>query len=146
MGANWAAVAVSAGVLAFSGAYAVQNLLVSGPVPNNVRLAASRLHPYEPYGRTYAYVTRGHLRIGYTSGFGNVIAALYDRRLTNTLVPLHYKNYPYNYWREMRSPEEFVRYVESLQLDYIHVFDNGYPGVDLLRRYFREMIMPPEMR
>lgn len=146
MGANRAAVGVSAAILAFSGVYAVQNLLTPEPVASNVCVAASCLFPYQPCGSSEPYAARGHLRIGYTSGFGNLIAALYDPGLTNTLVPLHYKNYAYNYGREMASPEEFIRYVNSLRLDYIHVFDARYPGVDLLRQHFRDKIMPPEMR
>lgn len=56
------------------------------------------------------------------------------------------RNYPYNYWHEMGSPEEFVAYVRGLDLDYIHIFDKNYPGVDLSRQYFPGKIMPKEMR
>lgn len=131
--------AAAAGVL--GALYVYANLLAPGAVANNVRLAWSHLAPYTPVGgKSYPYVRRGHLRIGYTSGFSNFIAALYDPGLTNTLIPLHYKNYPYNYGHEMGSPEEFIEHVRSLQLDYIHVFDKRYPGVDLLRKAFPDKI------
>jgi hypothetical protein len=138
--------ALCAVLLAFSGIYAAVNLVLPADKANGVRVAYEHLVPYNPAGRTYPYVRRGHLRIGYTSGFGNFIAALYDPHLTNVVIPLHYKNYAYNYWREMSSPQEFITYVASLRLDYIHVFDERYPGVDLLRANFPDKIMPEEMR
>jgi hypothetical protein len=138
---------LSGATLVFGLLYAYANLLAPGETWNNVRLAAVRLVPYQPAGiRHWEYVQPGHLRIGYTSGFGKFVGTLYDPHLTNTLIPLHYKNYPYNYWHEMRSPEEFVEHVRALHLDYIHIFDERYPGVDLLRQYFPEKIMPEEMR
>ena len=136
-----------AGMLAFSGAYTWANIVVPGPAKTRIRTAWSRLRPYDPLGITrYPYVERGNLRIGYTSGFGNHIALLYDRELTNTLVPLHYRNYPYNYWHEFDSPAEFVEHVRTLDLDYIHVFDERYPGVALLRRHFPGKIRPAKRR
>jgi len=142
-----AVTAFCAGLLLFSAVYAVANLIVPGPVANNVGEALKHLVPYDPVRiRNYAYVRRGHLRIGYTSGFGKFIGTLYDDHLTNTLIPLHYKNYRFNTFQEMHSPEEFIRHVESLHLDYIHVFDPQYPGVDLLRKHFPEKIMPEELR
>jgi hypothetical protein len=141
-------VVVSSGaMLVFGVTYAYLNLLAPGVVWNNVRVAAAHLVPYQPAGiRSYSYVQPGHLRIGYTSGFRKYIGTLYDPHLTNTLIPLHYKNYPYNYSHEMASADEFVEYVRSLHLDYIHIFDPEYPGVDLLRKKFRDKIMPEEMR
>lgn len=145
--ARVAADLMCAGILLFSATYAAVNLVTPGLVANNLRVAWSHLVPYDPVGiRRYPYVERGHLRIGYTSGFDNFIAMLYDPGLTNTLIPLYYKNYPYNYWHEMRSPQQFIAHVRSLHLDYIHIFDPRYPGVDLLRQNFPNKIMPPDMR
>ncbi|MBI3786049.1 MAG: hypothetical protein HY270_21900 [Deltaproteobacteria bacterium] len=131
------------GLLGWSALYAAANLFFTGPVISSVRVAWSHLNPYDPMARERnAYVERGHLRIGYTSGADNLIATLYDASLTNTLVPLHYKDYPFNYWREAASPEEFLQKVEALHLDYIHIFDEDYPGVDLLRRRFPNQVVP----
>jgi len=147
VGAPRAALAVALIPLLFGTVYASANLLTTAEVPNSLRLALALAVPYHPTGiRYWEYVKRGHLRIGYTSGFGKLIGTLYDANLTNTLIPLHYKNYPYNHWHEMGSPEEFVAYVRSLELDYIHIFDKHYPGVDLLRQHFRDKIMPKEMQ
>jgi len=140
-GARGVVALIATGSLVFGALYAYANLLAPAAAVNSVRFAWSRLVPYTPVsGHSYPYVRRGHLRIGYTSGFSNFISALYDPGLTNTLIPLHYKNYPYNYGHEMRSPEEFVEYVRSLHLDYIHVFDPHYPGVDILRQTFPDKI------
>lgn len=106
------------------------------------RVAWARLNPYDPLARERnAYVERGHLRIGYTSGSNNLIATLYDSGLTNTLIPLHFKNYPFNYWHEAGSPQEFLRQVDGLHLDYIHIFDEDYPGTDLLRQRFPQQVV-----
>jgi hypothetical protein len=129
---------LGAAILFFTSAYAYTNIVASGAW----REAYSHLRPYHPVGRLgrYAYVQRGHLRIGYTSGFGNFIAALYDWRLTNTLIPLHYRNYPFNYWKEFDNPAQFLASVRSLDLDYIHIFDEHYPGVEILRRQFPDKV------
>ncbi|HVM96084.1 MAG TPA: hypothetical protein VMT89_06830 [Candidatus Acidoferrales bacterium] len=132
-----------AGLLGWSALYATVNLFFPGEVVGSAAVAWSHMSPYDPLEREgKPYVERGHLRIGYTSGDNNLIATLYDRYLTNTLIPLHYKDYPYNYWREAASPEEFLHQVENLHLDYIQIFDEDYPGVDLLRQRFPEKVVP----
>ncbi len=88
----------------------------------------------------YNYVEAGHLRIGYLDGRNNFVAALYDERLTNTLIPLHYKNYRLNYDQEAERPEDFITHVASLNLDYIHIFDREAPGADLLIQHFGDKV------
>jgi hypothetical protein len=141
--AQHAVTALCAGVLMLSASYAYVNLLAPGDEWTKLRVASSYLFPYRPHGlRQIGYAQHAHLRIGYTSGFGNLIALLYDPHLTNELIPLHYKDYPYNHGREFASAEEFVAHVRSLELDYVHVFDPRYPGVDLLRAHFPDKVMP----
>jgi hypothetical protein len=137
------AIAVLCGAICiFTFAYAYENLLAPGDEWTKLRVATSYVWPYRPNGlRQIDYAQSGHLRIGYTSGFGNSIALLYDPRLTNELIPLHYRNYPYNHGREFDSPEEFVAHVRALHLDYIHIFDEQYPGVALLRTNFPDRVM-----
>ncbi|MBI1815740.1 MAG: hypothetical protein HYR72_12225 [Deltaproteobacteria bacterium] len=131
------------GMLALSASYAYVNLLAPGTEWTKLRVAASYLWPYRPHGlRQVGYAQPGHLRIGYTSGQGNMIALLYDPHLTNELVPLHYRNYVYNHGHEVASPEEFVARVRALHLDYIHIFDEQYPGAALLRANFPDRVMP----
>ena len=84
----------------------------------------------------YAYVEAGHLRIGYLDGRNSFVAALYDERLTNTLIPLHYKNYRLNYDTEYERPEDFIAHVASLNLDYIQIFNPDAPGAELLMLHF----------
>lgn len=88
----------------------------------------------------YDYVEAGHLRIGYLDGRNDFVAALYDQRLTNTLIPLHYRNYRLNYDREPERPEDFIEHVASLDLDYIHIFDPEAPGADLLSQHFGDKV------
>ncbi len=135
--------ALCGAIAIFTVAYAYENLLAPGDEWTKLRIATSYVWPYRPHGlRQIDYAQSGHLRIGYTSGFGNSIALLYDPRLSNVLIPLHYRNYPYNHGREFDSPEEFVAYVRALHLDYIHIFDERYPGVGLLRANFPDQVMP----
>ncbi len=84
--------------------------------------------------RAIGYAQAGHLRIGYTSGYANLIALLYDRGLTNELVPLHYRNCPVNHGREFATAAEFLAHVRSLDPDYIQILDPHYPGADLPQR------------
>jgi len=117
------------------------NLLGGGDEWTRLSQAAARLSPYQPHGlRAIGYAQAGHLRIGYTSGFANMIALLYDRELSNQLVPLHYRNYVFNRGPEFASAEEFVAHVRSLELDYIQIFDPNYPGADLLQQHFPEKV------
>ena len=93
--------------------------------------------PAQPRSITrYDYVDAGHLRIGYLDGRNNFVAALYDEQLTNTLIPLHYKNYRLNYDTEFQRPEDFIAHVESLNLDDIQIFDRDAPGAELLIQHF----------
>jgi hypothetical protein len=125
----------------YAAAYLLVNFIATSSSPWNVGVMTSRMMPYRPIGiRDFDYVKKGHLKIGYTSGFNNFIARLYDPNLTNTLVPLHYKNYPYNYGKEFSSEDEFLAHVRSLNLDYIHIFDPNSPGTDLLKAAFPDRI------
>jgi hypothetical protein len=131
------------GILAFGVAYAGNNVIDPRATKSGIASAAKQLFPYKPVAiTTYSYVAAGHLRIGYLSGSDNFIAALYDSHMTNELIPLHYRNFPYHYGREYASPEEFAEYVRGLNLDYIHCFDERNPATNLLRAAFPEKMAP----
>lgn len=98
-----------------------------------------RLHPYQPIQRVAPQAQAGGLRVGYLGGFNEFVAALYDPGLTNTLVPLHYKNYLWHYAEEFDTPEAFMEHVRGLDLDLIVVFDESRPGADMLRQLQQEM-------
>jgi hypothetical protein len=128
-------------IVVASAVYCWANLLGPGGEWTSVREAAALLVPYRPDGRrAIPYAQAGHLRIGYTSGFNNMIALLYDRDLSNELVPLHFRNYPFNHGRQIATEEDFIAYVRSLDLDYIQIFDPRYPGAELLRRHFPDKV------
>ena len=88
----------------------------------------------------YEYAERGNLRIGYLNGRNGFIASLYDDHLTNTLIPLHDKNYILDYDQEYERPEDFIAHVASLNLDYIQIFDPDTPGAELLIQAFPDKV------
>jgi hypothetical protein len=135
VGAYCAAIAAAAALFVWS------NLLADTGQWTSLRQAAPLLFPYSPNGlRAVDWAQAGHLRIGYTSGFNNAIALLYDPHLTNELVPLHYKDFVLNHWREFDTPEAFIAHVHSLDLDHIEIFDPRYPGAELLQANFPKKV------
>lgn len=89
-------------------------------------------------------VEQGNLRIGYLNGRFGFIAALYDRRFTNQLIQLHYQDYLLDHREPFSSPDEFVAYVRSLDLDYIFIFDPKAPGAEILLNNFPEKTIVQE--
>jgi len=129
------------GILLNAAVFAGTNLLIDTREWTSLHQAVPLLHPYRPNGaRALAYAQGGHLRIGYTSGFANMIGLLYDPGLTNELVPLHYRDYTLHHGREFGSPEEFIAHVRALDLDYIQIFDLRYPGAELLQQHFADKV------
>jgi hypothetical protein len=86
----------------------------------------------------FDFVEKGDLRIGYLGGGFAFVASLYDQKLTNDLVQLHYQDYLLDKGREFKDPNEFVEYIQSLELDYIVVFDEQAPGADIILDCFAE--------
>jgi hypothetical protein len=86
----------------------------------------------------FDFVEKGDLKIGYLGGRFAFIASLYDQKLSNQLIQLHYQDYLYDKGSEYEDLDEFVMYVQSLKLDYICIFDDQVPGADILRRSFPE--------
>ncbi len=86
----------------------------------------------------FDFVEKGNLRIGYLGGRYAFIASLYDQKLTNQLIQIHYRNYLYDKGPEYTDPDEFVRHVQSLELDYICIFDDQAPGADIILDNFPE--------
>jgi hypothetical protein len=84
-------------------------------------------------------VEEGNLKIGYLNGRYGFIASLYDRKITNQLVQLHYRDYLLDRGPQFKDPDEFVRYIRSLELDYIWIFDEKAPGADIIRANFPEI-------
>lgn len=88
---------------------------------------------------SFDFVEQGNLRIGYLSGRMTFIATLYDRRLTNQLIQLHYQDYLLDHGPDFTNPADFVAYVRSLDLDYIVIFDPKAPGAAILLEHFFDM-------
>lgn len=86
----------------------------------------------------FDFVEKANLRIGYLNGRFGFIAALYDRRFTNQLIQLHYQDNLLDHGEPFSSPNEFVTYVRSLDLDYICIFDPKAPGAEILLNNFPE--------
>jgi hypothetical protein len=82
------------------------------------------------------FVEQGNLRVGYLGGRYAFIASLYDRNLTNQLVQLHYQDYLLDAGMSFANPDEFVKHVQSLDLDYIVVFDTKAPGAQIIASHF----------
>ena len=85
-------------------------------------------------------VERGNLRIGYLGGRYAFIAALYDRKMTNQLVQLHYQDYLLDRGTGFADPGEFVKYIQSLDLDYIWIFDTKAPGAQIIASNFPDKV------
>jgi hypothetical protein len=86
----------------------------------------------------FDFLERGNLKIGYLGGKFAYVATLYDEKLTNQLIQIHYRNYLLDKGTEFGDPREFITYVQSLDLDYICIFDDTAPGAEILRANFLE--------
>jgi hypothetical protein len=84
----------------------------------------------------FEFLEQGNLRIGYLGGRYAFIASLYDRNLTNQLVQIHYHDYLLDKGRGFTDPDDFVVHVQSLNLDYICIFDTKAPGAQILVSHF----------
>jgi hypothetical protein len=131
-------------VLLFSGRYVFANLVDAPTARTALKATWINLAERNPMSIVrYEYVEAGGLRIGYLSSANDFIAALYDENLTNAPIPLHYKNIGAYYGREFDDVEDFIAYVEALDLDYIHIFDRDAPGAAALLERFPDKIIYP---
>lgn len=94
----------------------------------------------------FDFVDKGNLRIGYVNGWWGFIATLYDRNLTNQLIQLHYQNHVYNVGPGFSSPEELIKHIQSLNLDYIVIFDDTAPGVQIILSNFPDKTVVNKFR
>ena len=141
---RWAACALSTLALGLGVLYCWTNVVAAPSARNSLGAALPYLRPYRPQGiHRYDDVELGGQRIGYLSGADNFVALLYDAHLTNKVVPLHFRNYPYHWWREFDTPEQFIEHVRALGLYAIYIFDPKTPGADLLKTSFPSLIRQP---
>jgi hypothetical protein len=127
-------------VVVILGVFYIQaNLLVRGSEKTVFQNAVEMLRDHRRSDIVYFdFVEEGDLRIGYVGGQFAFIASLYDQKLSNQLIQLHYRDYLYDKGYEHEDPDEFVRYVQLLELDYICIFDDQAPGAGLLLAHFPE--------
>ncbi len=129
-----------AGVMVISIIYIAANIIGSGNYRTFTQEAISILREHRRSDIvSFDIFEQGNLRIGYLSGRMAFIATLYDRRLTNQLIQLHYQDYLLDHGPNFTNPADFVAYVQSLDLDYIVIFDPEAPGADILREHFFHM-------
>jgi hypothetical protein len=134
-------VLISLAVLLYGAAYTYANLVDAPTQRTSLYATVINLIDHNPMSVvSFEYVQPGHLRIGYLGGANMFVAALYDTHMTNALIPLHYKNEGRYYGEEFSTPEAFLAYVESLHLDYIHIFDRNALGADLLIQHFPDIV------
>lgn len=128
------------GVIAISIIYIAANIIGSGDYRTFTQEAISILQEHRRSDVvSFDFVEQGNLRIGYLSGRMTFIATLYDRRMTNQLIQLHYQDYLLDHGPDFTNPADFVAYVRSLDLDYIVIFDPKAPGADILLEHFFDM-------
>jgi len=132
---------IGAGYAILAGVNVLVLLVSAWYIYGNIRLHRPPVSPRAIV--RYDYVEKGNLRIGYLNGRNGFIAALYDDRLTNTLIPLHYKNYRLDYSQEFERPEDFIAAVAALNLDAIQIFDPDAPGAELLIQHFPDKVKQP---
>lgn len=129
-----------AGVMAISIIYIAANIVGVGNYRTITQEAISILQEQRRSDIvSFDIFEKGNLRIGYLSGRMTFIATLYDRRLTNQLIQLHYQDYLLDQGPDFTNPADFVAYVRSLDLDYIVIFDPAAPGADSLLEHFSDI-------
>ncbi len=126
-------------VVVFGMVYIQANFIERNASENILQDAVKLLQEHRRSDIVYFdFVEKGNLKIGYLGGRFAFIASLYDQRLTNELIQLHYRDYLLDKGTEFKDPGEFVRYIQSLDLDYICVFDDQAPGADIILANFPE--------
>lgn len=130
---------ISIAVIALGATYIHANFLHRGPDKSIFQDAISLLQEKRRSDIVYFdCVEKGDLRIGYLGGQYAFTASLYDQKLTNELIELHYKDWFFYKGTAFKDPDEFVGYIRSLDLDYICVFDEYAPGADIILDNFPE--------
>jgi hypothetical protein len=135
-------------ILLWGGAYTYVNLYQDMNEKQSLPGILQNRRSEFPIGITkYDYVDEGNLKIGYLNGRFGFIGLLYDRKMTNKLVQLHYQNYRFDLGPTFERPDDFVAFVRQHHLDVIHIFDPNAPGADILKSNFpgkiKEYKFPP---
>jgi len=126
-------------ILILSITYIQANLINQNSGRNTIQNAIKLLQEHQRSDIVYFdFLERGNLKIGYLGGKFAYVASLYDEKLTNQLIQIHYRDYLLDKGTEFGNPSELVTYIQSLDLDYICIFDDTAPGAEILHANFPE--------